>query len=352
MSILAIGVMSGTSLDGIDLALCRFTVSETRWDYDIRAAKTVEYSSIWKNKLQDAPKLSAQEFLLLHNEYGCYIGDLINEFLREKEQPSLIASHGHTIFHQPTKKFTFQLGQGASIAATTGISTISDFRSLDVALGGQGAPLVPMGDKHLFSEFDSCLNIGGFANISQQIGGYQLAFDICPANIVLNQLALAKNQEYDTDGAIGAAGHIDSELLSKLNNLPYYQQKYPKSLGREWVETQIMPLLMNSGLSIEDQAATIYEHITDQISLNLGAKRKLLITGGGAHNTFLIQKLKTKTACKISIPDQNLINFKEALIFAYLGVLAFKGEINVMATITGSSKDHTGGMLTQMPVKI
>ena len=352
MSILAIGVMSGTSLDGIDLALCRFKASDTRWKYDILAAKTVEYSSLWKSKLQQAPTLGAQDFLLLHNEYGCYIGDLINEFLRGKEKPSLIASHGHTIFHQPTKKFTFQLGQGATIAATTGISTISDFRSLDVALGGQGAPLVPMGDKHLFSEFDYCLNIGGFANISQQIGRNQLAFDICPANIVLNHLALAKNQEYDTDGAIGAAGHIDSELLSKLNNLPYYQQKYPKSLGREWVETQINPLLLNSGLSIEDQAATIYEHITDQISLNLGAKGKLLMTGGGTHNAFLIHKLKTKTACEIHIPDHNLINFKEALIFAFLGVLAFKGEINVDATITGSSTNHIGGMLTQMPVKI
>ncbi len=352
MSYLAIGVMSGTSLDGIDLALCRFTTSDTRWKYEVLAAITVEYSSIWKSKLQDAPTLSAQDFLLLHNEYGCYIGDLINEFLRGKEQPSLVASHGHTIFHQPTKKFTFQLGHGASIAATTGISTISDFRSLDVALGGQGAPLVPMGDKHLFSEFDYCLNIGGFANISQQLKGEQLAFDICPANIILNQLALSKDQEYDINGAIGAAGQVNPALLSKLNNLPYYQQKYPKSLGREWVETQIMPLLMNSGLSIEDQAATIYEHITDQISLNLGAKGKLLVTGGGAHNTFLVQKLKNKTTCEISIPEHNLINFKEALIFAFLGVLAFKGEINVMATITGSSTDNIGGTLTRMPTKV
>jgi anhydro-N-acetylmuramic acid kinase len=351
MSILAIGAMSGTSLDGIDLALCRFTASDSSWKYDILAAKTVEYSSIWKRKLQDAPNLSAQDFLMLHNEYGCFLGRLIHEFLVEKEQPSLVASHGHTIFHQPNKKFTFQLGHGASIAATTGISTISDFRSLDVALGGQGAPLVPMGDKLLFSEFEYCLNIGGFANISQQLNGDQLAFDICPANIILNQLAQSKNQEYDADGAIGAAGQVNSELLSILNKLPYYQQKYPKSLGREWVESQIMPLLLNSGLSIEDQAATIYEHITDQISLNLGAKGKLLLTGGGAHNTFFVEKLKTKTSCEISLPDQNLINFKEALIFAFLGVLAFKGQINVQATITGSSTDHIGGMVTQMVAK-
>lgn len=351
MSILAIGAMSGTSLDGIDLALCRFTSSDSGWSYGMLAAKTFEYSSVWKSKLQEAPNLSAQDFLLFHNEYGCYIGKLIHEFLKDKEQPSLVASHGHTIFHQPKKKFTFQLGHGASIAATTGISTISDFRTLDVALGGQGAPLVPIGDKLLFREFDYCLNIGGFANISHQLNGDQLAFDICPANMVLNQLAQAKNQEFDFDGNIGASGQVNSELLSILNKLPYYQQNYPKSLGREWVESNLTPYLINSGLSIEDQAATIYEHITDQISLNLGVNGKLLITGGGAHNTFLMENLRRKTTCEITIPDPNLINFKEALIFAFLGVLAFEGQINVQATITGSSTDHIGGMVTQMVAK-
>ena len=345
MRILALGIMSGTSLDGIDIALCRFSQSDNKWNYEIVESETIPYPLLWIEKLKEAPNLKAQEFLMLNDEYGRYTGELITEFLRGKEIPQLIASHGHTIFHQPDQKFTFQLGNGASIAATTQITTVSDFRSFDVALGGQGAPLVPIGDQLLFSEFEYCLNIGGFANISFDQDGTRIAFDVCPANIVLNELALMKGFAYDKDGQLGASGTIDASLLQKLNNLDFYHQKWPKSLGREWAENQIMPLLSASGLSIEDQATTMYEHIAFQIASVIGNKGRLLATGGGSKNRFLIDQLKLKTACEVVLPDEKLIDFKEALIFAFLGVLAFNGQINVLSSVTGSTQDHIGGVI-------
>ncbi|MCX6239402.1 MAG: anhydro-N-acetylmuramic acid kinase [Bacteroidia bacterium] len=345
MNTLALGVMSGTSLDGIDLALCRFSEYENKWSYEIVDAQTIAYPPIWIEKLKGAPQLKAEEFLILHNEYGCYTGELITKFLCGKEAPQLIASHGHTIFHQPDKKFTFQLGNGASIAASTGITIINDFRNLDVALGGQGAPLVPIGDQLLFPEFNYCLNIGGFANISFEQYGKRIAFDICPANFILNELALQKGYTYDKDGHLGASGTVNESLLKKLNCLGFYRQKWPKSLGREWIDNQITPLLSASGLTIEDQAATIYEHIANQISGITGNSGRLLATGGGSKNLFLMDKLKRLTSCQIVLPNEKLIDFKEALIFAFLGVLAFKGRINVLSSVTGSQHDNIGGTI-------
>jgi anhydro-N-acetylmuramic acid kinase len=345
MKILALGVMSGTSLDGIDLALCRFSEYGNKWHYEIIDAQTVAYPITWIDKLKGAPHMNAEEFLILHNEYGCYTGELINKFLNGKEVPQLIASHGHTIFHQPDIKFTFQLGNGASIAATTQITNVSDFRSFDVALGGQGAPLVPIGDQLLFPEFDYCLNIGGFANISLVQNGTRIASDICPANIILNELALKKGYPFDKDGQLGASGTVDDSLLKKLNSLDFYKQKWPKSLGREWIDHQIIPLLSASGLSVEDQASTIYEHIATQISMATGNTGRLLATGGGSKNLFLIDQLKRKTSCQILLPDEKLIDFKEALIFAFLGVLAFNGRTNVLSSVTGSQHDHIGGII-------
>lgn len=345
MSTLAVGVMSGTSLDGIDFALCRFSESGKKWNYEIVEAQTIAYPSVWLEKLKEAPHLNAEEFLLLHNEYGRYTGELASAFLHGKEVPQLIASHGHTIFHQPERRFTFQLGNGASIAATAGITTVNDFRNFDVAFGGQGAPLVPIGDQLLFPEFDYCLNIGGFANISTEQNGIRIASDISPANIVLNELALQKGLTFDRDGHIGASGTVNESLLNQLNALDFYSQKWPKSLGREWVDQQILPLLTASGLKMEDQAATIYEHIAIQISKVIGNKGKLLATGGGSKNRYLIDRLKHHTTCQIILPDVKLIDFKEALIFAFLGVLAFKGRTNVLSSATGSVRDHIGGVI-------
>ncbi len=345
MKISALGIMSGTSLDGVDLAFCRFNYSN-KWQYEITEAQTIAYSSEWTNKLKNASSLGVNDFLLLHNEYGRFIGSLVNEFLAGKNKPDLICSHGHTVFHQPDKMFTFQLGNGASIAASTGITTVSDFRNLDVALGGQGAPLVPIGDKLLFQEFDYCMNLGGFANISYDRNGQRIAFDVCPVNIVLNALASEKKLPFDNDGKIGASGKINETLLKSLDSLEYYHQPWPKSLGREWVEQRITPLLASSGLTIEDQAATYYEHICNQISDTASSSGKILFTGGGSMNSFLMNRIRSKICCEMVIPDEILINFKEALIFAFLGVLSYSGQINCLSSVTGAKSDSITGTIS------
>jgi anhydro-N-acetylmuramic acid kinase len=345
MKLISLGIMSGTSLDGVDLALCRFKENKGIWKYDILDAVTVPYTTNWESKLRSAHRLNVQDFLLLHNEYGKYIGNLAKQFLEKKPAPDIISSHGHTIFHQPENGFTFQLGNGAAIAANTHITTISDFRSLDVALGGQGAPLVPVGDELLFREYDYCLNLGGIANISFDQNNERKAYDICPVNQVLNHLASQKHKLYDKDGEIGASGKIDISLLNSLNSLDYYSQKYPKSLSREWIEQNINTLLTDSAISTEDQLATFYEHISYQISRSVFTNGKIMVTGGGAKNKFLIKKLFEKLSCEIVIPDDQLIDFKEALIFAFLGVLRFTGRLNCFASVTGAKTDSIAGTI-------
>lgn len=347
-TITSLGIMSGTSLDGVDLALCQFSKNKDKWQYVILDSKTISYPAEWEQKLRTAHKLEAIDFLLLHNEYGRFIGSMVNSFLNGKLIPDLIASHGHTIFHQPDKEITFQLGSGASIAAVTQITTISDFRTLDVALGGQGAPLVPVGDKLLFCEYDYCLNLGGFANISFENNNKRIAFDICPVNLALNDLAAQKNKPFDLDGEIGASGKIDQSLLDSLDALDYYKQKWPKSLGREWVQCHIFPLLADTGISIEDKAATFYEHIAYQISKVVTTKGKIICTGGGARNKFLFRKLKEKTDSQIFVPENNLIDFKEALIFAFLGVLRLSEKVNCLSSVTGAKMDNIGGTVYSM----
>lgn len=345
MNMTSLGIMSGTSLDGVDLTLCRFREKKGQWQYEILDSETISYPIEWEEKLRTAHQLDVADFLLLHNEYGKFLGSIVNNFLEGKTIPDIVSSHGHTIFHQPGKEFTFQLGSGASIAATTQITTICDFRTLDVALGGQGAPLVPVGDKLLFHEYDYCLNLGGFANVSFEDNDNRIAFDICPVNLVLNDLASQKNMPFDIDGEIGASGKIDLSLLDSLNALDYYERQQPKSLGREWVEQHINPLLADSGISIEDQAATYYEHIAYQISKVVGPAGKLLCTGGGTRNKFLISKLIEKSSSQIIIPENDLIDFKEALIFAFLGVLRFICHVNCLSSVTGAKIDNIGGII-------
>ena len=344
------GLMSGTSLDGLDIALCEFTLNKGSWQYKILDAVTFPYSKSWIEQLRNAQHLSANKLLLLHKEYGTYLGLQLNEFLKNNSiQPLLIASHGHTIFHQPDKNLTFQIGDANCIAATCGITTISDFRSMDVALGGQGAPLVPVGDELLFAEYDLCLNLGGFANISFRENQKRIAFDICPVNFVLNLLAASLDQEYDVSGNIAASGQTDQKMLQKLNSLGYYGIPHPKSLGREWVEKHIFSALESSNLSIPDKMNTFVEHIAVQCGNIINPVAlpgmKLLITGGGAHNTYLIEQIAKHCKVEVIIPDKLSIDFKEALIFAFLGLLRFKGEINCLSSVTGASRDSCGGVI-------
>lgn len=344
-----IGIMSGTSLDGLDLAYCVFSKSEDKWKYQIKKAETISYSSEWEKRLKNLPNSSAVDFARTHADYGHYIGNEAAKFIKKHHlEIDLISSHGHTIFHQPELGLTSQIGDGASIAAETGLDVVCDFRSLDVALQGQGAPLVPIGDRLLFSEFDYRLNLGGFANISFEKNEKTLAFDIAPANIALNYYANKAGHAFDEDGRLASKGTPIPELLQNLNALPYYQINGSKSLGREWIETEFLPLI-DPAYPVNDILNTLVQHLTYQISLVLNRiskkNRNILITGGGAYNSYLIEQLKEKAEIEIIIPSDELVQFKEALIFAFLGVLRIENQINTLKEVTGARCNSIGGAI-------
>jgi anhydro-N-acetylmuramic acid kinase len=342
----AIGIMSGTSLDGLDIVFCTFGKTRGKWGYDILFAETTPYPESWRDRLSGVENGSALDLALTDAEYGHYIGIRVRKFMQKHGiTPDLIASHGHTIFHQPERGMTLQIGQGSSIAAETGIPVVSDFRSLDVALGGQGAPLVPAGDRLLFGEYDFCLNLGGFANISYEHRGKRIGYDICPVNMVLNRLAAEKGDPYDKGGCLAAAGKADPRLLKKLNDLPFYSRKPPKSLGKEWVLSTFWPVVSCSGIPAEDKLHTLCMHIAQQVSSSCRRSRKgrVLVTGGGAWNTFLVEAIRNHSSHRFVVPDPHTVNYKEALIFAFLGVLRMEGEANALASSTGAGSDNSGG---------
>lgn len=340
-----IGIMSGTSLDGLDLCYATFTYSK-QWEYTIHKTHTLPYPSGIKVRLKQAMNSNGHELALIHNELGNFIGNAVRHFLKEKRIPAkqvnFIASHGHTIFHQPEKQLTLQIGNGANIAAITKLPVVCDFRSVDLVLNGHGAPLVPIGDHLLFSDYDSCVNLGGIANISYEKGKKRLAYDICPVNLVLNHLANQMDLEYDKGGEIARKGELDKTLLSKLNKLSYYQQPAPKSLGYEWVAAKIFPKLTGNPANL---LHTFTEHAAQQIAKHLNGKS--LFTGGGTYNSYLMERIAHYADQKPRIPDPALIEFKEALIFGFLGVLRWKLEINVLKSVTGSIADHVGGCIYQ-----
>jgi anhydro-N-acetylmuramic acid kinase len=343
-----LGIMSGTSLDGLDLALCCFEKQDNRWIYKVRYSETVPYPETMKQRLADAINSSARALTQLDIELGRFIASAVNIFLTGKEhRPNWIASHGHTVFHQPTEGITLQIGHGAIIAAMTQIPVICDFRVMDVALGGQGAPLVPIGDVLLFSDYPICLNLGGFSNISFNNNGKRIAFDISPCNLPLNRLARELNLEFDIDGTIAASGNVDISLLEQLNRLDFYQQSPPKSLGLEWLQNHFFPLLDHCSLSLKDRMCTVTEHIAVQLAhvMQPLEGEKVLVTGGGAKNRYLIERLKNHTTKTIKIPDMQTVDYKEAIIFAFLGLLKSLGEINTLASVTGASKDSSGGVI-------
>jgi anhydro-N-acetylmuramic acid kinase len=342
-----LGVMSGTSLDGLDLAYCEL-VKDEKWTYKILSTVTIPYSEKRKKILETAHTLSGEELTSLNIKFGKYIGEECRKFIQENSlEVDLISSHGHTIFHQPKRGFTFQIGNGANIFAETGIPVVCDFRTQDIALGGQGAPLVPVGDHFLFGDYDACLNLGGFANISTQHNGNRIAFDICAVNIILNHYALQKGFDYDDGGKLSASGNLNTKLFDDLENLNFYKESAPKSLGREWVEGNLMLILNRYHIAVEDILHTYICHITKQISFTIDQlkSKTILITGGGAYNHFLIEKIRENTNAQIVIPEDATIQYKEALIFAFLGVLKWRGEINIWKSVTGATSDHSSGVI-------
>jgi anhydro-N-acetylmuramic acid kinase len=345
-----IGLMSGTSLDGLDIAFCEFELEGRKWQYSIHHAETIPYSKSWQKKLSMLnTKSKSIEIAKINVEYGQLIGKLSKNFIiKHNIKPQFISSHGHTIFHQPENKLTLQIGHGASIAAETNLPVVCDFRSIDVALGGQGAPLVPIGDKLLFPEFNFCLNLGGFANISFEKNKKRIAFDICPVNTILNMIAKQTGQDYDKDGNLARQGSINENLLTELNNIDFYNHICPKSLGKEWLYNNFFPLINKYNINHKDKLRTLTEHIAIQISKIINLKpsnQKILVTGGGTYNKFLIETIKAKTKNEIVIPANILIDYKEALIFAFLGVLRFRNKINTLNSVTGASKQSIGGAI-------
>ncbi len=364
----AIGLMSGSSLDGLDIVFVELHENAGEWRFEILAAECYEYDEEWKQKLKNAIGLNALDYQLLHTAYGHYLGKEINRFSENNNlqyQVGLIASHGHTTFHEPAQKMTAQLGDGAAIAAQTKLPVVNELRALDIAFGGQGAPIVPIGEKHLFKDFEMCLNIGGIANISFNKGSQYIAYDICPANRVLNMIAARVNKEYDAGGEMAAPGNVHEKLLQKLNAMDYYQQPFPKSLANNFGTDEVFPLIRSFGLTHNDELRTYVEHIVLQIKKAIensewsvvsgetlrvnsdsGKTLKLLVTGGGAFNTFLVQRLKDELQflnIEVTIPEENIVKYKEALIMALIGVLRWRQENNVLASVTGAERDSIGG---------
>ena len=346
----AIGLMSGTSLDGLDLAYVRFTHTGSGWDFTLVQAASIAYDAAWQKALAEAIRYTPAEIETLDIKYGQWLGMQTKKFIRRYGlQPDLIASHGHTVFHQPEKGVTLQIGAGQEIANATGYKVVCNFRQQDVALGGQGAPLVPIGDELLFGAYAACINMGGIANISFRLKGKRVAFDIGMANMLLNYLANQVGQPYDEAGELARGGRVDAALLGQLNNLEYYQLPYPKSTGYEWFLAEVQPLVDNNALAVHDKLATAVEHEAFQVGRVLTqyspGPGKVLLTGGGAYNTYFVERLQAHIppGLTIEVPEKALIEFKEAIVFALMGVLRLRGETNCLQSVTGARRDVSGG---------
>lgn len=352
-----IGIMSGSSLDGLDIAFVELEESGGKWNYTIKNAQCIQYTLEWKKKLINATSLSAFDYLLLHSEFGKWIGEQVISFIDTYQlhhQVQLIVSHGHTTFHSPQQGMTAQLGDGATIAAITEINVVSDLRALDVAFGGQGAPIVPIGEKLLFSEYPFCLNLGGIANLSLKTENGYFAFDVCAANRVLNLLANQVEKEYDENGSLAATGKINTQLLTKLNALDYYNLSFPKSLSNDFGTEVVFPLINEASNHTHDKLRTYTEHIAMQIgyaiqkmeSKSTDTNNTMLITGGGAFNTFLVDRIQHQIhsfGIKSIVPDEMVVQYKEALIMCIIGVLRWREEYNVLQTVTGAKRNSIGG---------
>ncbi len=346
-----IGLMSGTSLDGLDVAYFRLTYKNENWIYNILNAETLPYDAALIDSLRDAETASGNSLIALDHTFGKYMGEQVKNFVSKYNlQPDFVASHGHTIFHQPEKNISLQIGNGAYLAAHAGLPVVCDFRTLDIALGGQGAPLVPIGDELLFKDYDYCLNLGGIANISFNYKGKRIAYDISACNMLLNTLANHAGLNYDEDGKLARSGKLDEQLLQSLNSPLYFTQPYPKSLGKEWALDNSLKTLEDSTASINDKLHTACHHIAQQIANSLHPadhKQRILATGGGAFNSYLIELLQQYAGSNylIEVPSPELVSFKEALVFSFLGVLRWRNQVNSLQTVTGASRDSIGGAI-------
>ncbi len=348
-----IGLMSGTSLDGLDLAYCHIWEEQNQWKYKIQQTHSVSYNNDYKQKLKNAILLPADDLLILHNTYGAWLGEQTQKFIAEhKLNVDFISSHGHTVHHQPQNGFTFQLGSGQHLANASDCRVVCDFRTNDIALGGQGAPFVPIGDKLFFNEYDFCLNLGGISNISFQQNHKRIAYDVGLANMILNYITQKIQLDYDKGGALAKTGKINAALLAQLNDLEFYKLPFPKSTGYEWFVEKVIPIVDATNDTVENLLHTSIVHICEQIAHQIQMNgnnnaQRLLVTGGGALNTFLIETLQKKLNKRIEVvvPNKTLIEFKEALVFALMGVLRVQEKTNVLSSVTGATKDSSSGVV-------
>ncbi|BCY28235.1 anhydro-N-acetylmuramic acid kinase [Flavobacterium okayamense] len=347
-----IGVMSGTSLDGLDFAYIHFHRKNESWDFKILKAETFGYDDKWRSKLNNAFLFNKEELDVLNKEYTSFLATQIKLFIAKNEIQDIdaICSHGHTILHEPEEGFTLQIGNLPEIALLLKETVVCDFRVQDVQLGGQGAPLVPIGDELLFSNYSYCLNLGGFSNISFNEKGKRIAFDISPVNIVLNHYTESVGYHYDDKGKFAKSGVVNKQLLEELNALDFYKKSFPKSLGKEFIQKEILPLISKYEISVNDILRTFVEHIAIQITNVVTSNTSVLVTGGGAYNVFLIERLRFfKSNVDWVIPNDDLIQFKEALLFGFLGILRLRNEVNVLSSVTGASKNHSSGIVYNYP---
>ncbi len=339
--------MSGSSLDGLDIAYCEFQYGSS-WHYNIIVSETISYPEHWLIALKDMSGQKGEILIEYDIKYGNYIAEQINSFINQhKLYPDIISSHGHTVFHNPDLSYTFQLGHGQTIATKTGFTTITDFRIGDILLEGQGAPLVPIGDTLLFGEYDYCLNIGGIANISYDLEGERVAMDICPANQLLNHLSLQIGKPYDENGRIAQLGKMNYSLFNALNNHPFYSLPHPKSMSNQLVSQTFISIVNKSKANVQDKLYTVCKHIAYQIKeiVKKTSGKNILITGGGAHNNFLVSAINYETLLNVVVPINDIVDYKEALIFAFMGVLKSNGEINCLASATGANRNSSLGII-------
>lgn len=364
----ALGLMSGSSLDGLDIAYCQFEIEKKEGDqlyvhdWDVLEAETIGFSESWQARLSQLPTQTALVFAKTHTYLGHYFGDIVNDFInRYQIEPDFIATHGHTIFHDPMGRMTIQIGDSSAMAAKTGFPVISNFRNQDIAIDGQGAPVAPIIDKYLLPGHDFYLNLGGIANITTIVPNKIIAFDICPANQLLNALANRLNLEYDEGGQIAAAGKVLPDLLKEINRADFYRISYPKSLDNKWSQTAILSKITEDPTAIPDQLCTFVEHIAYQIAFAIKQvirKEKvekeqlsLLATGGGAFNVYLMERLQHHcnqvANVEVVIPNPDIIQFKEAALMAWMGVMRAENVPNVLKTVTGAKRDTINGAIHQ-----
>ncbi|MEO9534381.1 MAG: anhydro-N-acetylmuramic acid kinase [Crocinitomicaceae bacterium] len=353
-----IGLMSGTSLDGLDLCCVDFLSQKNELIYDIVATRAVPYDAGFKKELKEAINFQELQVSRLSVDFAKFMANQVNVFIQDnhlEDSVDYIASHGHTVFHQPQKGITIQVGDGQVLADLTKISVVNDFRVGDVKLGGQGAPLVPIGDRLLFHEYESCLNLGGISNLSFEKNGERIAFDIGPANIPLNYLMMDEaGKDYDENGQLAKSGQVIQAMLRDLNRLSYYNDPIPKSLGIEWMRSDLFPIIQKyQSESLADRLATIVEHEAIQIAevLNKNELRNVLITGGGVFNSYLLERIALYSNASIEVPEKQVVEFKEALIFALLGYLRVFNQINVLSSVTGATKDSCAGIIHTPSIK-